>query len=75
MVKQGSNEEKTSTVGNVFTASGLMKEKADEVRETRQTKEEKPIDLIAAEEVFEEELNDVEKELTNKGDKQSKEQT
>lgn len=75
MVKQGSNEEKTSTVGNVFTASGLLKEKADEVRETRQTKEEKPIDLIAAEEVFEEELNDVEKELTNKGDKQSKEQT
>lgn len=71
----GNNEEKTSTVGNVFTASGLMKEKADEVRETRQTKEEKQIDLITAEEVLEEELHGVEKELTNKGDKQSKEQT
>ena len=75
MVKQGNDEEKTSTVGNVFTASGLMKEKADEVRDTRQTKEEKPIDLTTAEEVFEEELHGVEKELTNKGDKQSKEQT
>lgn len=47
----------SSTVGNVFNATGLMKEKADEVRETRQAKDEKLMDLIPTEDIIEEMLD------------------
>ncbi|KAL9974510.1 hypothetical protein ACROYT_G011552 [Oculina patagonica] len=48
------------TGGDVFKASGLLQEKADEIKDTRQTKEEKPLDLLPAEEVLEEVLEQVE---------------
>lgn len=54
------NKEDSLTVGNVFKASGLLQERAAEVKDTRQTKEEKPIDLLPAEEVMEEVLEQVE---------------
>lgn len=62
------NEEDSSTVGNVFKASGLLQEKAAEVKDTRQTKEEKPIDLLPAEEVMEEVLEQVEEVKKSSGD-------
>ena len=55
-------------VGDVFKASGLLQEKADEVKDTRQTKEEKPIDLLPAEEVTEEVLEQVEDARKTSGD-------
>ena len=60
LVKTENDEDDTLTIGNVFKASGLMQEKADEVKDTRQTKEEKPIDLLPAEEIIEEVLEQVE---------------
>lgn len=65
LVKAENDEDDTLTVGNVFKASGLMQEKADQVKDTRQTKEEKPIDLLPAEEVMEEVLEQVENAGTN----------
>lgn len=56
------------TVGDVFKASGLLQEKADEIKDTRQTKEEKPIDLLPAEEVMEEVLEQVEDARKTSGD-------
>lgn len=58
--KAHDKEDDDLNVGNVFKASGLLQEKADEIRDTRQTKEEKPIDLLPAEEVMEEVLEQVE---------------
>ena len=60
LVKTENDEDDTLTIGNVFKASGLMQEKADQVKDTHQTKEEKPIDLLPAEEVMEEVLEQVE---------------
>ena len=54
------HEDDSLTIASVFNASGLMQEKADEIKETRQTNEEKTIDLLPAEEIMEEVLEQVE---------------
>ena len=63
-LKEEDNKDDSLTVGNVFKASGLLQEKAAEVKETRQTKGEKPLDLLPSEEISEEVLEQVE-EVTN----------
>ena len=68
LVKAENNEDENLTVGNVFKASGLLQEKADEIRDTRQTKEEKPIDLLPAEVVMEEVLEQVDDVITKPSD-------
>ena len=68
-LKEEDNKDDSLTVGNVFKASGLLEEKAAEVKETRQTKEEKPIDLLPAKEILEEVLEQVEEEMNSSGDK------
>lgn len=68
-LKEEDNKEDSLTVGNVFKASGLLQEKAAEVKDTHQTKEEKPIDLLPAEEVLEEVLEQVEDLRKSSGDK------
>lgn len=68
-LKEEDNKDDSLTVGNVFKASGLLQEKAAEVKETRQTKGEKPLDLLPSEEILEEVLEQV-VEVTNiSGDK------
>ena len=59
-VKAQNNDDDSITVGTVFKASGLMEEKADEIKDVRQTKEEKTMDSLSAEEVAEEVLEQVE---------------
>ena len=68
-VKEEDNMEDSLTVGDVFKASGLLREKAAEVKDTRQTKEEKPIDLLPAEDVLEEVLEQVDDVANSSGDK------
>ena len=68
-LKEEDNKEDSATVGNVFKASGLLQEKAAEVKDTRQTKEEKPIDLLPTEEVLEEVLEQVEDVRKSSSDK------
>ena len=68
-LKEEDNKDDSLTVGNVFKASGLLQEKAVEVKETRQTKEEKPIDLLPAKEILEEVLEQIEEETNSSGDK------
>jgi len=68
-LKEEDNKEDSLTVGNVFKASGLLQEKAAEVKDTHQTKEEKPIDLLPAEEVLEEVLEQVVDVRKSSGDK------
>lgn len=68
-LKEEDNKEDSLTVGNVFKASGLLQEKAAEVKDTHQTKEEKPIDLLPTEEVLEEVLEQVEDLRKSSGDK------
>ena len=68
-LKEEDNKDDSLTVGNVFKASGLLQEKAGEVKETRQTKQEKPIDLLPAKEILEEVLEQVEDVTISSGDK------
>ena len=68
-LKEEDNKDDSLTVGNVFKASGLLQEKAAEVKDTRQTKEERPIDLLSGEEVLEEVLEQVEDVTNSSGDK------
>jgi len=68
-LKEEDNKEDSLTVGNVFKASGLLQEKAAEVKDTRQTKEEKPIDPLPADEVLEEVLEQVEDVRKSSSDK------
>lgn len=63
-IKQNDNDVR-SVADSVFKASGLQQEKAAEIRESRQTKEEKPIDLLPAEEILEEVLQEVEDAKTS----------
>lgn len=63
-IKQNDNDV-SSVADSVFKASGLQQEKAAEIRESRQTKEEKPIDLLPAEEILEEVLQEVEDAKTS----------
>lgn len=63
----------SSAVGNVFKASGLLQEKAEQVQDSRQTKEEKPIDLLPAEEVLEEVLEHVEDAKKTSGETEADE--
>lgn len=63
-IKQNDNDVR-SVAESVFKASGLQQEKAAEIRESRQTKEEKPIDLLPAEEILEEVLQEVEDAKTS----------
>jgi len=67
-LKEEDSKEDSLTVGDVFKASGLLREKAAEVKDTRQTKEEKPIDLLPAEEILEEVLDKVEDVRKSSGD-------
>lgn len=67
-LKEEDNKDDSLTVGDVFKASGLLREKAAEVKDTRQTKEEKPIDLLPAEEILEEVLDKVEDVRKSSGD-------
>ena len=68
-LKEKDNKDDSLTVGNVFKASGLLQEKAAEVKETRQTKEEKSLDLLPAEEILEEVLEQVEDVANSSADK------
>ena len=68
-LKEEDNKDDSLTVGKVFKASGLLQEKAAEVKETRQTKQEKPIDLLPAKEILEEVLEQVEDVTNSSGDK------
>ena len=63
-IEENDNDD-SSVAGSVFKASGLQQEKANEIKDTRQTKEEKPIDLLPAEEVMEEVLEQVEDAKTS----------
>lgn len=68
-LKEEDNKDDSLTVGNVFKASGLLQEKAAEVKETRQTKGEKPLDLLPSEEISEEVLEQVEEVTNSSSDK------
>ena len=61
-------DEDESLDTNVFKASGLQSVKGEEIRDTRQTTLEKPIDSFPAEEVTEEVLEDVEEDKETIGD-------
>ncbi|PFX17170.1 doublecortin domain-containing protein 2C-like [Stylophora pistillata] len=58
VIKQTDNDD-SLVADSVFKASGLQQEKAAEIRDSHQTKEEKPLDLLPAEEVLEEVLQEV----------------
>lgn len=68
-LKEEDNKDDSLTVGNVFKASGLLQEKAAEVKETRQTKEEKLLDLLPSEEILEEVPEQVEEVTNSSSDK------
>lgn len=64
VIKQTGNDD-SLVADSVFKASGLQQEKAAEIRDSHQTKEEKPLDLLPAEEVLEEVLQEVEDAKTS----------